>query len=475
MNQDRGAPEICSDGFLTGYARLHWIAASAERNGGAVVHQLMHHLNLHNLKRAFRGLAGNKATGIDKVTKGEYQKKLDENLEKLLSAIQAKTWRPKPSREVLITKPQGGFRPLAVGCLEDKVVQTLVARILEAVFEPRFKRFSYGFRPGKSAHSALHKTYRAINKRNQNCVVVEMDIEKFFNSMNHEWLMKQIESHIDDPHFLGLVWKLLKASTLHADGSLAENVLGTPQGSPVSPILANIYLHFLLDTWFENTFGQQGEMVRYADDAVFVFSDLKVATEFQAALTVRLAEGGLTLNQQKSGIITFNKKAPSGIVPFLGFELYWGTASVNKRTLKLKTSTKKLGKAIESFTDWVKESRNKMKASKLWRIATAKVVGHFNYFGLTFNQNALGLFHQACLKALFKWLNRRSQKRSFDWEQFKRKLHFLRFPNPPLGLLLKDITSVALFAANPLPKSRMRKSRKSGSARSAGLQRPAFT
>lgn len=474
MTQDRQASEICTDGFLKGYARLHWIAASAKK-AGEKMHQLMHHLNQFNLKRAFRSLAGNKATGIDKVTKGEYQKELDTNLEKLSSNIQSKAWHPKPSREVLIPKPQGGFRPLAVGCLEDKIVQTLVARVLEAVFEPLFKRFSFGFRPSKSAHMAIHKLYSAISKRSRHCVVVEMDIQCFFNNINHTLLMKQLESHIDDRHFLGLVWKMLTASTLHEDGSLAENVMGTPQGSPVSPILANIFLHFLLDSWFEDNFSQHGEMVRYADDAVFVFSDMNVAIQFQKALTARLAEGGLTLNPEKSGIVVFNKKAPQGIIPFLGFEFYWGTTRVDKRTLKLKTSTKKMGKAIESFTDWLKANRNKLKASELWRIAMAKVRGHFNYFGIVFNQNAIDLFHQACLKALFKWLNRRSQKRSFDWESFKLKLHYLGFPNPPLGGLLKDITSIALFAVNHLPKSRMRKLRKSGSVRSVGLPSPAFT
>lgn len=476
MTQDRQASEICADGFLKGYARLHWIAASAQKDGTKKMQQLMHHFNAHNLKRGFQSLAGNKAAGIDKVTKREYQKNIDANIEKLSTDISSKKWRPKPSREVLIPKPQGGFRPLAVGCLEDKIVQTLAARILDAVFEPRFKRFSYGFRPKQSAHMAIHKLYKSIEKRSQSCVVVEMDIANFFGAMSHQWLMTQLGNHIDDKHFLGVIWKMLKASTLHENGILAENVLGTPQGSPVSPILANIYLHFLLDTWFEDNFGHQAEMVRYADDAVFVFADMQAATQFQTALRARMAEGSLALNESKSGIVIFNKRSPKGIVPFLGFEFYWGTSRVDKRTLKLKTSTKKLGKAIQAFTEWMKANRNRMKAAKLWRIAASIIRGHFNYFGLVFNQNALNHFHQGCLEAMYKWLNRRSQKRSFDWEAFKRKMLFLNFPNPPLGQLLKNITAVALFAAKHLPKSRMRKLRTSGSERSAGrASRPAFT
>ena len=477
VTQCRSDSEICADGFLKGYSRLHWIAdRAAKPSAPKKMQQLMHHFNATNLMRAFHSLHGNKAAGIDSVTKSEFKKNADENIQALTLRIHEKKWFPKPSREVLIPKSSGGTRALAVGCLEDKVVQTLAARILDAVFDARFHRHSFGFRPNKSAHMAVHTLYRAISKRSATCVVVEMDVEKFFDSMSHEWLMKRLEENIEDTHFLSLISRMLKSSTLHGNGLLADNVVGTPQGSPVSPILANIYLHFLLDAWFQKNHAHEADMVRYADDAVFVFDDMQKATQFQAALKARMAEGSLSLNEAKSGITVFHEKSPQGIIPFLGFEFFWGVTRVNKRTLKVKTSTKKLGKAIESFTDWVKAHRNKLPGTKLWRIAASKVRGHLNYFGVVFNTVNVNNFHFGCLKSLFKWLNRRSQKASFDYEAFKKKLSYLKFPLPPPGHLLKDITSVSCLSVKPFPSSRMRKLRTSGSSRSVGrVSRPAFT
>jgi group II intron reverse transcriptase/maturase len=468
--------EICSDGFLKGYRRLHWIAARAARHRKEKVHQLMHHLNAHNLLRAFHNLAGNKACGIDKVTKSGYKQDIQTNIDSLVARIQHKRWKPKPSREVLIPKPQGGFRPLAIGCLEDKIVQTLVARILEAVFEPLFHRASYGFRPGKSAHHAIRHVYSAISKYDKTCVVVEMDIEKFFNSMSHVFLLDLLKLKIADVHFLQLIEKMLKAQTLLSDGRLSDNVLGTPQGSPVSPVLANIYLHFLLDAWFLENFADKGEMIRYADDAVFVFRDNASAAEFSSALHERMKIGSLALNKDKSGSVIFNRHRPQGVVPFLGFEFHWGTAAVDKRMLKLKTSSKKLGKAVENFTDWVKASRHKMKTDALLRIAAAKVRRHFLYFGVVTNHVNLRNFHFAVTSALFQWLNRRSQKSSFDFDTFRKKLLLLAFPAPPYGHLLLDVTSVTSLAVKHSPSSRMRKLRTSGSTRSVGeFSSSAFT
>src|SRR6266851_6612721 len=258
------SPQVCEDGPFRGYAKLHWIRSAAERKRGEQVHALMHHINPHNLRQAFRELDGSRASGIDGVTKRQYQVKLESNLRALHDTIRRGGWRPRPSREVLIPKPQGGTRPLAIGCLEDKIVQTLVARILEAVYEPLFHRHSYGFRQGKSAHDALARLHKAIRQRRKSCVVVEMDIEKFFNSVDHEWLMQKLELKIDDEHVLRLIHRMLRGSILHEDGALAETEHGTPQGSPVSPVLANICLHYLLDEWFEKNHGESGEFIRYA-------------------------------------------------------------------------------------------------------------------------------------------------------------------------------------------------------------------
>ncbi len=478
VDQLQSAPEVCADGPFKGYTRLHWIRSAAEgrrRRGTARFNNLVHHLNIHNLRQAFRELDGSRASGIDGVTKKQYQQDLDANLEALNKAIRGGGWRPRPSREVLIPKPQGGFRPLAVGCLEDKIVQTLMSRILEAIYEPHFHRHSYGFRRGKSAHQAVGRLYSVINQRHKNCVVVEMDIEKFFNSIDHEWLMDVLEQDISDPHLLRIIRRMLRNSILHEDGSLAETERGTPQGSPVSPILANICLHHLLDEWFDKNYLGMGELVRYADDAVFVFKDEKTAQSFQAALIERMKTAGLNLNLDKSGIVPFNSHNPDGTVAFLGFELYWGKARMGtQKALKIKTSSKKLSKGIQAFTDWIKENRGREKLDRLWKTASAKIRGHYNYFAVIFNGSKVAQFYHACIGSLFKWLNRRSQKRSFNWERFKRRLRYNPLPKPPAGYELIDVTSEHRIERKHQPKSRMREIRTSGSVRSAGLK-PAFT
>lgn len=462
MTQYSLTPQVCEDGPFRGYVKLHWIRAAAEKRRAQKVPSLMHHLHTDNLRRAFRELDGSKACGVDGVTKQQYEVELESNLRALHHTIRCGGWRPRPSREVLIPKPQGGTRPLAVGCLEDKIVQTLTARILEAVYEPLFHRHSYGFRRGKSAHQALGRLYSVIEARQQKCVVVEMDIEKFFNSVDHEWLLQKLKLKIGDEHFLRHIRRLLRGSILHEDGSLAETERGTPQGSPVSPMLANICLHHLLDEWFDSEFASQGEFIRYADDAVFVFTDEAVAQSFQSALQGRLQEAGLSLNTAKSAIVPFSVKAPQGFVSFLGFDFFWGRDKKGNRSLKLKTSAKRLHRAMEAFTDWVKSMRSRKPLKQLWVDAAARLSGHFNYFGVRFNEAKLSHFRFVCIGALFKWLNRRSQKRSFNWEKFERKLHFNPLPLAPRGDELVDITSEHRTVRKHQPKSRVRENRTHG-------------
>lgn len=472
--QPKTATLAHAEGPFKGYARLGWIHEAAKERPSERFTSLVHHFNEANLRRAFQELSGSKAPGIDRVTKDQYRKDLDANIEALARALREGRYRPRPSRQVLIPKPQGGTRPLAVGCLEDKIVQTLAARILEAVFEPIFSRHSYGFRHGKSAHQAIGRLYETIDDRKDACVVVEMDIEKFFDSVDHDWLMDKLRTRIVDPSFLRLIRTLLQADVLKASGELTPTELGTPQGSPVSPVLANIYLHFLLDEWFRNDHHGSGRMIRYADDAVFVFDDLATAEKFRAALVERMTEGKLRLNLDKSSIVPFSRRKPQGTVAFLGFELYWGRDAARRRILKLKTQSKRFSRSVSAFTDWIKTARNRMKLDRLWQSARARLRGHFNYFGVRSNSGKLRHFYYECVGALFKWLNRRSQRRSFTWQRFERRLVHQPLPTPPLGLDLRDVSSEQSSLKHK-PKSRMRENRTSGSVRSAGRQRPAFT
>jgi group II intron reverse transcriptase/maturase len=369
------------------------------------------------------------------------------------------------------------MRPLAIGCLEDKIVPTLVARILDAVYEPIFHRHSYGFRRGKSAHQALGRVYDVIDARRRSCTVVEMDIEKFFfNSVSQEWLMRTLEQRIDDPHFLRLIRRLLRNSILHTDGTLAETLAGTPQGSPASPVLANICLHYLLDDWFTTNWSDKGESVRYADDAVFIFTDEQQAVAFQQALTERLAEAGLKLNADKTRIVPFSAKKPQGTLSLLGFQLYWGIRyRSHQKTLKLKTQPKRLNRSMQAFYRWIKAVRNRLSLSTLWQLAAQKLRGHYHYYGTMFNEAKLSYFHHTCIGALFKWINRRSQKRSYTWEQFDRRLFFHPLPGPPRGTELINILCEHGAERKHTPKSRMRENRTYGSVRSAGPKTPVFT
>jgi len=474
VNQSRLKPPPCADGTFKGYYRLDWIGSVAARDHNVIFKNLIHHVNEDNLVQAFRGLDGSKAVGIDQVSKGLYAKDLRANIAKLQDEIERGGWRPRPSRQVMIPKPSGGLRPLAIGCLEDKIVQTLAAKILEAIYEPRFHRQSFGFRPGRNAHQALSRVHSAIVKRGKHTVVVEMDIEKFFNKIDHGKLMTILELRIADQSFLRLIRRLLRNSILTEDGTLIDNSTGTPQGSPVSPILANIYLHHVLDEWFDQNYISKGEIVRYADDGVFIFSDLKVAEKFKSELVQRFAEFDLSLNEDKSGIVVLTPKE-GNIINFLGFALYWGRSRITKVTLKVQTAPLRLRKAVQNFTDWIKEARNRYPTREIWKRAAARMRGHYNYYAVRLNGRALGKFYFSCIRAMFKWLNRRSQKKSFSWTAFKRKLMFNPLPKIPMGYEQIDITDPYSSDFNHKPKSRMRKSRKSGSERSSGRQRPLFT
>jgi hypothetical protein len=239
---------------------------------------------------------------------------------------------------------------------------------------------------------------------------------------------------------------MLRNSILTYEGITQSNRSGAPQGSPISPILANIYLHYLLDEWFKENWLDQGQFVRYADDVVFILNDLDHAAVFKQALSEHLRlEGKIALNETKSKIVSFTRQNPQGTFTFLGFEFYWGKYTAYRKVLKVKTSAKALSRSIQAFKMWIKRVRNRMRLDKIWALAQLKLIGHYNYYGVTWNLRRLNHFYWVCLTELFKWLNRRSQKRSFTWERFQRRIFF----NPlskPSGLRLRDITCGTITA-----------------------------
>jgi len=398
-----------------------------------VFENLHHHINAESLKEAFEALSGQKAVGVDEVTKEDYGKNLEANLKDLEIRVQRGSYRPQPKREVLIPKADGRrTRPIAIACFEDKLVDWVIGRILSEVYEPLFIRNSFGYRPNKSAHQAVEACYYSVSK-NRRPHAVEIDFSNFFNTIPHRRLIKILSKRITDRRFKGIIGRFLVADLITAQGEQLPSTMGTPQGSIMSPILANIYLHEALDLWFiENYASYSNVIIRYADDAVFFFSKEEVAEKFREELEGRCQRFGLKLNLEKTRRFDIKRSSHESF-NFLGFTFYWGKQG-SRTILKLKTQKEKLHQAIAEFYHWVKRNRSRMKLKSLWNLAKAKITGHIHYFGYWMNATKINHFYWAAIKSLFKWLNRRSQIQSYEWEGFCERLR--HFPlMTPLGKL----------------------------------------
>jgi RNA-directed DNA polymerase len=398
----------------------------------AVFNNIHTHINVETLKEAFKAQDGTKAKGVDGISKSDFGKNLEENLQKLEREIQSGSYRPLPKREVLIPKANGKTRPIAIACFRDKLVDYVVGKLLSTIYEPLFIRNSFGYRPNKSADGAIKACYYSLFKNRRNHVL-EIDFSKFFNTIPHKKLMKIVKKKITDERFKRLLGRFLKGGIQSHDGEILPSEIGTPQGSIMSPILANIYLNEVIDQWFlKNYASYNNVIVRYADDGVFFFKDEQTCQSFKDALRKRVESFGLSLNVDKTKMIDMNK-TKNNQLDFLGFTLYWGKQG-SRRVLKIKTEKKKLLKGVEEFDRWIKTNRNRYKLAQLWIIAKMKIAGHVNYYGYQGNQLKIGYFIFKVTKSLFKWLNRRSQKKSYTWEGFKERLKYF-----PLAAELEDM------------------------------------
>ena len=404
-----------------------------------VFNNLFSHINVENLRQAFQALDGTKAVGIDGISKAEYAMDLDENLESLVTRLHVRTYRPQAKREVLIPKSNGKTRPIAISCFEDKLVEWTLGKILESVYEPIFIRNSFGFRPRRSQHDAIKASHNIL-KDDKRPFVVEIDLANFFNTVPHRKLMKILRRRISDKRLLGLIARFLKVDILDQTGITKQSEVGTPQGSVMSPILSNIFLHYALDTWFlENYASQSAVIVRFADDAIFMFSKERQANDFLVALRLRLAEYKLSVNEDKTAIINF-AKGKENIFNFLGFTFFWNkNKGWRKISLVIKTQRDRLAKKTKEYTEWIKLNRARMKRKELWSLTAAKLRGHYDYYGYYCNRGKLMLFYRSVIGDLFKWLNRRSQKTSYNWPQFKQLLKSEPLPLPPDTTQLKTL------------------------------------
>ena len=395
---------------------------------------LAHLINVDTLEESHKQALGNKATGIDGVTKREYQENLKVNLEDLVARMKRQAYKPQPVRRVMIPKAGSDkMRPLGIPAYEDKLVQDVISQILTQIFEPIFLESSYGFRPNRSCHMALAKLERILHTKKIN-YIVDADIKGFFDNVNHELIIEMLETRIKDPSIIRLIKRYLKAGVMDK-GKVEGTDRGTPQGGLISPILANLYLHHTLDLWFEKKIkrGYKGEaeMVRYADDFVCCFEHKEEAERFYEELKGRLAKMGLEIAEEKTKIIEFGRYADERIkrrtegkekpktFDYLGFTHYCSKDKVGKYRTKRKTSKKKLKSKVKAMMEWVKENMHRPVENIIKRLNT-KLIGHYNYYGITDNYKIIRAFYQLARKILKTILSRRSQKGIITWEQFEK-------------------------------------------------------
>jgi group II intron reverse transcriptase/maturase len=402
-------------------------------------------LNEANLRECFFHLRKAAAPGVDGVTVEEYAKNLDENLRSLVQRLKDKSYRAGLVRRKYIPKGEGKMRPLGIPTLEDKLVQYAVAQILSAIYEANFFPWSYGYREGRSAHDAIRDLTDTLF-RGQFEFVVEADIKGFFDHIQHHWLVRMLAERIDDEAMLRLVGKWLLAGILEEDGRVEHPATGTPQGGIVSPVLANVYLHYALDLWFERrvrrTNRGQSRMFRYADDFVCAFDYRHEADAFVKALGERLSKFGLELAPDKTHCLRFGRGGGehNGRFDFLGFEFSWGKSRTRgHRIVQRRTSRKKLRAAVSRFTEWIKSHRCR-RLGELMETVAQKYRGHWSYYGIIGNSPSLAHYWWATTTSLFNWLNRRSQRSSLKWPSFQRVLERYRVPPPRIMEKVQGVT-----------------------------------
>lgn len=364
--------------------------------------------------------------GVDGITMPDYGDNLLVNIQNLHSDLRSQAYRTSPIQRVLIPKGNGKTRSLGLPTTEDKLVQQAASNILQSIWEPEFEAFSYGYRPNKSAHQAVNSLNLNLRFKSYG-YVVEADIKGFFDNIDHDWLIKMLELRIDDKAFIGLIKQWLKSRVRQLDGSYIKPEKGTPQGGVISPVLANIYLHYALDLWFSKKVKPRMTgncmLIRYADDFVVAFQYKDDADRFYRVLPKRLSKFGLNIAPEKTRLIKFNQFRPGRErhFNFLGFEFYWDQDKNGKSQLRRRTARSKLKQAINEMKDWIRRYRS-VKLNKLMPLYKRKLIGYQNYFGLPGNSVSLNLYSRYAFKALFKWLNRRSQRRSYNWVSFSEML-----------------------------------------------------
>jgi group II intron reverse transcriptase/maturase len=379
---------------------------------------LAHHLTPELLLWSYQQLDGKAAPGIDGVSKEEYGRNLSENISDLHDRLKSGKYRATPVKRVYIDKPGGGRRPLGLPTVEDKIVQGAVVAVLNSIYENDFKGFSYGFRPGRSAHQALRSLQTVLQKGRVNWVL-DADLSKFFDTIDHKELRSALQRRVTDSRLLRLIGKWLAAGVVEEDGRRIREKRGVPQGGVISPLLANIFLHYALDEFFHQwrKTNSSGEVyiVRYADDFVICFENAQDAKALLQALEERFAGYGLGLNRDKTRLIRFGRqwgkqgRAKSETFDFLGFTHFVGKSRSGAFLVKRKTSRSRLRRSLISINDWCRRHLQ-LPLWWQWKELNRKLTGHYNYYGVRGNYASLSNFRAKAFDIWLKWLRRRSRQ-----------------------------------------------------------------
>jgi RNA-directed DNA polymerase len=404
---------------------------------------LLHHVDVEALERAFRRLRGKAAPGVDGMTVETYEGRLVDNLRELCDRVHGGRYKPLPVRRTYIPKADGGKRPLGILVLEDKIVQGAVAEVLSAIYEADFLDCSYGFRLGRSAHQALRTIHDAMISERVSWVF-EADIRKFYDSIDHEWLMRMIEHRIADPRILRLIRQWIEVGVLE-NGVYAETVEGTPQGAGISPLLANIFLHYALDLWVLQWTRRVAtgpmRLVRYADDFLLTFERRVDADRMATALAERLAKFGLRLHEDKTRLIEFGRFAATNrrrrsegrpeTFDFLGFTHYCGKTLDGRFMVHRKTQRGRLARKLKELRQELKRRMHTpLREQHRWLARALR--GHYAYYGVTGNSYGLRRFLTQAVRAWHGAIWRRGQKRRMSWDRFNALLRANPLPPPRL-------------------------------------------
>ena len=421
--------------------KLRRVAEQSRQAPDMVWTTLSHLIDVEFLREAYRRTRKSGAIGVDGQTASEYAEDLDENLKSLLERFKSGTYKAPPVKRVHIPKGEGKTRPIGIPSFEDKVLQRAVSMVLEAVYEQDFLDWSHGFRPGRSPHGAL-ESLRQVLMDMKGGFVLEVDITKYFDTIDPKHLRSFLDERVRDGVIRRTIDKWLKAGVMEK-GQVFHPELGTPQGGVISPLLSNIYLHEVLDKWFEyevrHRLRGRAFPVRFADDFIIVFSLEIDARRVLETLPKRFGKYGLELHPEKTRLVPFGRppKYPTNhgggggprSFDFLGFTHYWGRSRKGNWVVKRKTAKGRFARAVKTLNTWCRKNRHLPKR-KQHEALSRKLEGHYQYYGITGNSNALYRFYEAVCEIWRYWLSRRSQKSYISWEKFRRWLKRLSLPKP---------------------------------------------